>query len=143
VSLEVAAVERDIARIAHLVLARGPEIPTVGFSAQNGLSCILEESGEFIWLAMDSGREVSRERLDSRDEVLYRALDSMVYSAASRYAMEHRVGASRSGLFYSSAKSNWCARSIAAGTRVPPPIGCGGSRGSPRAKRSADTSRHC
>jgi hypothetical protein len=90
-SSELVAVERDITRIAQIVGARGPEIPTVGFSSQTGLPCVLEQDGVFVWLTMDSGREVSREKLDSRDEVLYRALDSMVYSAASRYATDHAV----------------------------------------------------
>ena len=90
-SRELDAIEQDIALLARQVGAQGPEIPTVGFSTHTGLPCVLEEGGAFVWLTMDSGREVSRETLTSRDEVLYRALQTMVYSVSMRYAVANAV----------------------------------------------------
>lgn len=90
-SNELDEIGRDIALLAQRIGAAGPEVPTVGFTANTGLPCVMEEAGAFVWLTMDSGREVSRETLTSRDDVLFRALDTMAYSVANRYAIDHRV----------------------------------------------------
>lgn len=88
-SPELAAIERDIARIAQIIGAQGPETPTVGFSAQIGLPCVMEENGALVWLTMDSGRVVAREMLESRDEAVFRALGSMAHAVASRFGTDH------------------------------------------------------
>jgi len=88
---ELDEIERHIALLAQQVGAQGPEVPTVGFSTHTGLPCVLEDEGVLIWLTMDSGREVSREPLTSRDEALYRALDTMTHAVARRYATDHQV----------------------------------------------------
>jgi len=80
--LKLPQIEGKIREFAAIIHAPEEFIPTFGFSNQTGLPHIEINDGHYTLIVSENGKELSRERFDDPDELLFKVLHDISFSMA-------------------------------------------------------------
>lgn len=87
----LAEIEAEVARLAQRIGAPRNAYPTFGYTADFARPHIEVESGQYHYVVVERGAEVLRESTSDLNELLYWVFQSVTFSMACAYELEHRI----------------------------------------------------
>jgi hypothetical protein len=87
----LAEIKAEIDRRAALLGASGNMLPTYGVSRDFGYPHIEVDGRGYHYVVVERGEELQRTTTPQLDELLYHVFESVAFSLAGRYEVEHRI----------------------------------------------------